>query len=321
MSDTAISVVVACFDRLDLLERTLRAVLLQALPDGLTWELVVADNHPDLLARSLVEGLAASAAVPVRHIQALPARNLAGARNAGVAAARGAFIAFVDDDEAPGAGWLAAHHACLLRTGADASFGPKYPMFEGGVAPSWDPRGWFYTVDLGMAQDEEVRPLDWWPPRGRGLGTGNSMLRVATCLAGPKPFDEIYGRTGGEDTRLLLPLSKAGRRFVWCADAPVVEFNRLERLTKEYMRKRLRRSGQHSAECRLAVSDNKAVTKAGFLAIGLAQVVVHGALWAANRFGTEPRRAKHWLGIAKGMGKLSNGRALDFVPEPRSASH
>lgn len=324
MPGITLSVVVACFDRLDLLERTLRGVMRQTVPDGIGWELIVADNHPDLLARGLVDRLAAEAPMPMRHIQALPSRNFAGARNAGVAAARGAFVAFVDDDEEPGPGWLAAHHACLLRTGADASFGPKFPIFEGGAAPSWDPNGWFYTVDFGMAEDEEIRPLDWWPPRGRGLGTGNSMLRVATCLAASKPFDESYGRTGGEDTRLLLALAKSGRRFVWCPKAEVIEFNKAERLSKHYMRARLRRSGQHSAECRLAVADTKFLARAGFLAIGLVQVAVHGALFAAltaGRFGSEPRRTKHWLGIAKGMGKVTSGRPLDFVPEPPPVAH
>jgi hypothetical protein len=197
----------------------------------------------------------------------------------------------------------------LQRTGADASFGPKLPEFEGGRPPAWDPSGWFYTVDFGLPAGCEIRPLAWWPVRGRGLGTGNSMLRRTSCLLGERPFDEAYGRTGGEDTMLFFRLARAGRRFVWCPAARVHEFHAAARMTPEYMRARLQRSARHSAQCRLAISKHKAITRCVTLAIGSAQVCVHGILWLCTR------RMKHWLGISKGIGKLPLGRALDFVPE------
>jgi len=303
-----VSIVVPCYDRLDLLERTLRACLAQIVPVGLAFEIVVADNHASQLAGDLVRRLAHSSAVPLRHVPA-PARNIALARNRGVAAACGAFIGFVDDDEAPEPDWLANHYACLQRTGADASFGPKYPEFEGGHAPHWDPQGWFYTVDFGLPADTEIRPLGWWPVRGRGLGTGNSMLRRERCLVGERPFDETFGRSGGEDTMLFFGLARAGRYFVWCPSAKVREFNSAARLSPEYMRARLKRSARHSAQCRLAVSDHPGLTRLVTMLIGAAQVVVHGILWLCTR------RTKHRFGIGKGTGKLIMGRRLDFVPE------
>ncbi len=303
MTASAISVVIPCYDRLALLERTLLACFSQAAPAP--WEIVVADNHPQRLAKSLLAGLASP--VPLRHVEA-GERNIATARNRGIAAAEGALIAFVDDDEAPGPGWLAAHHACLERTGADGSFGPKYPEFEGGAAPAWDPSGAFYTTDFKLPADAEIRPLDWWPPQARGLGTGNSMLRRATCLAGPAPFDEVFGRSGGEDTMLLLGLAKAGRRYVWCPDATVSEFNEAGRLSVAYMARRLQRSARHSAAVRLAISDRKLVTRVGTTGVGLAQLGVYGPLWAATR---NPR---HLMKVNKGLGKLGVG-ALEFVPE------
>jgi glycosyltransferase involved in cell wall biosynthesis len=308
-----ISVVIVCYDRMALLERTLRACFAQVLPAGVTWEIVVADNHPDELSARLVAGL--ESPVPLRRLPARPVRNIARARNVGVAAARGRLIAFIDDDEAPEPDWLASHMACLERTGADASFGPKFPIFEDGAPPDWDPDGWFFTVDFGMAQDAEIRPLDWSPRSGRGLGTGNSMLRAATCLAGEATFDEHYGRTGGEDTRLFFDLAKKGRRFVWCPSARVIEFNMRERASPDYMLARLRRSAQHSANCRLAVSDNRLVSLAGIYGIGLAQVVVHGILRVATWRAGAARRVKHRLGMAKGLGKLGFGPPLDFIPE------
>ncbi len=308
MQEPAISVVIPCYDRLALLERTLRACVAQVA--DLDWEIVVADNHPDRLAAGLVAGLASP--VPLRHVAA-GTRNIAQARNLGVAAARGGLVAFVDDDEAPEPGWLAAHHACLDRTRADASFGPKYPVFEGGAAPPWDPEGRFYTTDFGLPADTEIRPLDWWPPQARGLGTGNSMLRRSACLAGPAPFDEVFGRSGGEDSMLLLGLAKRGARFVWCPDAKVSEFNEAARLTPAYMAARVRRSARHSAAVRLAISDSKLRTRLGTGVVGLGQLCVYGALWAATR------RPRYGMNVSKGLGKLGFG-ALDFVPEKAARS-
>ncbi len=304
MTETEVSVVIPCYDRLALLERTLRACVTQDVP-GVKWEIVVADNHPGRLAASLVAGM--SAPVPLRHVEA-GERNIALARNRGIAAAHGKLIAFVDDDEAPEPGWLHAHLTCLDRTGADASFGPKFPVFEGGSAPSWDPDGAYYTTDFGLPADADIRPLDWWPPQARGLGTGNSMIRRDTCLAGPAPFDEVFGRSGGEDTMLLLGLAKLGRRFVWCPDAKVMEFNEAARLSPRYMSARLQRSGRHSAAVRLAISEHKLATRLGTSVVGLGQLGIYGALYAATR---QPR---YGMKVSKGLGKLGFG-AFEFVPE------
>ena len=302
-----ISVVIPCFDRLALLERTLLACFTQVAP-GLAWEIIAADNHPDRLCQALVERLAAQSPVPLRHVEA-GVRNIAEARNRGVAESRGRLIAFVDDDEAPEPAWLAEHVACLARTGADASFGPKYPVWEE-AAPAWDPHGYFYTVDFGMAADAEIRPLDWWPPRGRGLGTGNSMLVRDRCLVGDAPFDEVFGRSGGEDTRLFLGLAQQGARYVWCPTARVHEFNETARTTPRYMSGRLRRSALHSATVRRAISRRPWLTRAGTMAIGLVQTGVYGGLYLATR------RVKYGVQIGKGLGKLGLAE-LEFLAEDR----
>ena len=304
MTETEVSVVIPCYDRLALLERTLRACFAQQLP-GLSWEIVVADNHPARMAAPMVAGLCSP--VTLRHVEA-GERNIALARNRGIAAAHGRLIAFVDDDEAPEPGWLQAHLECLRRTQADASFGPKFPVFEGGAPPAWDPTGSYYTTDFRLPADAEIRPLDWWPPQARGLGTGNSMIRRDTCLVGAAPFDEVFGRSGGEDTMLLLGLAKQGRRFVWCPDAKVMEFNEAARLSPRYMSARLQRSGRHSAAVRLAISKHKLVTRLGTSVMGLGQLGVYGALYAATR---QPR---YGMKVSKGLGKLGFGE-FEFVPE------
>jgi glycosyltransferase involved in cell wall biosynthesis len=309
---TAVSIVIPCYERMALLERTLRACFAQRVPPHIGWEILVCDNHPDQIARPLVLRLQGESPVPLRYLPA-PARNIARARNVGVAAAAGRYIAFVDDDEAPCETWIASYYACLERTGADAAFGPKYPVFETGAPPSWDKRAEHYTTDFGVPSDTTIGRVG---RSGRVLGTGNSCMRVATCLNMAKPFDETLGAADGEDTHLYFRLLKAGRRFVWCADATVSEFMPASRLSFAYMRERLYRGSRTSARCRVDAADNKLATHALLTAVGLAQIVAHGALFVASLECLDRDRVKHRLGFARGLAKLTYRRGqVTFIDE------
>ncbi len=305
LSTIDISIVVPCYDRLNLLERTLKACLAQQVDAGISWEIVVADNHPGRLAAPTVSAF--DSEIPLRHVAAGD-RNIAEARNLGVKAAKGAFIAFVDDDEAPEPDWLMAHYRCLARTGADASFGAIYPIFEGGSPPDWDPQGRYYSTDFGLPDGTTIEPLKWFPPRPRGVSTANVMLRRSSCFPEEKPFDEDFGRTGGEDTLLLLRLAQAGKRFVWCAGAHVIEFNEIGRLSFRYMCRRVQRSSRHSAEVRMAISAHKMPTRMSIYFIALSQLSVYGILWLLRR------KPAYVLQICKALGKLGFAR-LEFIPE------
>jgi glycosyltransferase involved in cell wall biosynthesis len=89
----AVSVVIPTHGRPQLLGRAIRSVLRQSMQD---FEVVVVLDGPDPVSASLVEDIQD---VRVRSIS-LPQRSGGGcARNAGVAAARGRWIAFLDDDD------------------------------------------------------------------------------------------------------------------------------------------------------------------------------------------------------------------------------
>ncbi len=294
------SVVIPCFDRVPLLERTLRACFRQVVA-GHSWEILVCDNHPDQISREAVEALIPLSPVPLIYLPA-PARNIARARNAGCAAARGRYVAFVDDDEAPEPGWLQAYLDCLERTGADAAFGPKFPVFPTGKPPSWDPTALYYTTDFKVPADTSIGRTGKW---GRALGAGNSFMRVATCLQGPLPFNEQLGAADGEDAELYFRLFKAGCRFVWCPEAVVQEVQLPNRLDFDYMHLRLKRGSRTSARCRMSVADRPLATHAMLMGVGAAQVAVHSALFVLSGEFMTPNRVKHRLGIARGLGKLT----------------
>jgi O-antigen biosynthesis protein len=100
------SVIVCASHRGAELERCLTAVLGQDYPD---FEVIVVDNAAaDSTAAELVaqRNAAGTRGVPLRRV-AGPRRGLACARNAGLAAASGTIVAYLDDDGSPDRHWLA----------------------------------------------------------------------------------------------------------------------------------------------------------------------------------------------------------------------
>lgn len=99
----AVSVVVSTRNRCSALALTLEAMTQLEVPPGLTWELIVVDNGSTDGTGALLERFAAR--LPLRSVSE-PVPGLSVARNAGVRAARGAVVAFTDDDCLVDRRWL-----------------------------------------------------------------------------------------------------------------------------------------------------------------------------------------------------------------------
>jgi len=309
-----VSVVVLSYDRVHLLERTLRALFDPKVSRGVPFELIVVDNHIERRAEALVGHLAQSAPFPVRYL-AHGDRNYSIVRNLGVKAAKGRYVAFVDDDEEPQAGWLAELYACLERTGADAAFGRKLPLFETGAPPDWDPKARLFTADRQEPQDSPIEMFGRRRRPGKGLGTGNSIFRTATCLTDEEPFAVRFGIGGGEDTYLLFKLAQEGRRFIWCPAAVVVEFMEKERIRPQYILQRFKRGSQHYASRRVLLSSRRRYMTLRVGALGLAQVLVHSPLFLVTLPFSRAASFAHRVGMAKGIGKLTWRKPIGFIDE------
>ena len=131
MVPPTISVVVPTLRRASQLSVLLESLVLQSrAPD---FEVVVVDNDSAGSARLVAERF--SHQLPLHNVIE-PRPGLAFARNRLVAESRGAFLAFIDDDERADAGWLRALHAAALASGADAVFGTTRYRFSAEV-PAW----------------------------------------------------------------------------------------------------------------------------------------------------------------------------------------
>jgi GT2 family glycosyltransferase len=140
-----------------------------------------------------------------------PQRGIAAVRNALVMRALTHdcdFIAMLDDDEWPDAGWLDAFLRTQSKTGADALHGCVLRAFE--TAP-----GRLAAHCDGIApMHGTTGPVDMIP------GTGNVIFTRACFENMPKPcFDPAFALSGGEDSDFFERLRRQGRRFAWCEEA------------------------------------------------------------------------------------------------------
>lgn len=186
------SICIITFRRTSLLQRCLACVApgRQTLHPSL-YEIVVSDDCPDGSSRALVEQTGYA-----RWIQG-PSRGVAANRNNVAMAARGSWIAFVDDDECPEPNWLESFYL-VAKPG-------NWDVLEGRVDP----------VDYPDS-------LLWYAPRvtsGGSFCTANLAIRhqILLQLGG---FDERL-RVSHEDMELGHRINKARLRSQFIMNALV----------------------------------------------------------------------------------------------------
>lgn len=88
-----VSVVLATYKRQDVLPRAIQSVVDQTLPD---WELLLVDDEPSDDTQAIAESFGDGR---IRYLRHERNRGLCAARNSGIRAARGRYVAFLDDDD------------------------------------------------------------------------------------------------------------------------------------------------------------------------------------------------------------------------------
>ncbi len=269
MDAPRISLVIPTQRRLAGLQTAMRSTFRQTGVDLADLELVIVDNDEQPSAQATVTALAADAPFPVIYLhEARP--GVATARNTALRRARGALIAFLDDDEEAPEGWLAALLQAQDRFDADVVFGPVR-----GRAPA--------EVDRHRAYLERFFSREG--PTEAGLtdiyyGCGDSLLRRAALPHPERPFCEGHNKIGGEDTILFAAMRAAGARFAWAPEAWVWEDPAPARLTLRYTVLRAFVYGQGPSSICAAASPPDRLGVAFWMAVGLAQALGYGLLAA-----------------------------------------
>src|SRR5260370_6242665 len=129
------------FSRAESLRRTLDSLAAMRVAGDLAWELVVVNNnstdHTDAVIEECRERL------PLRR-EFEPLQGHSNARNRAIAAARGEYIVWTDDDVIVGAGWLAAYAEAFRHW-------PDAVVFGGRIRLRYEP-----SVVKWVAESETV---------------------------------------------------------------------------------------------------------------------------------------------------------------------
>lgn len=230
-----ISAVVCTYNRCDSLRDTLRSLNQQALADGVRLEIVVVDNCSTDRTKDVVEEFTMEARWPLRYVVE-SRQGIAYARNAGLQAAHGTYVAFIDDDAVADAGWAAAIVRAFTETGAD--------MVGGIIEP------WWLTPRPQWLVDELMGPITAF-----GLGvlrrrctrsseaflTTNCALR-ASSVSRYGLFDVSLGRrgsrwVGGEDFELFKCWLAQDAHLLYEPAAVVRHKVSAERVSPEFYRR------------------------------------------------------------------------------------
>lgn len=203
-------------------------------------------------------------------------------------------LVFIDDDELPRLGWLAALLDARQRHGCAAVTGPTPPVFE--TAP--DP----WVAACGAFDSWEAAD----GARVRSADTGNLLLDLGRVRALDLRFDPRYGLTGGEDSLFTRRLTLAGEEIRFAAGAVVDKRVPAQRARRDWVLRRAHRSGSTWARVRIDTADRARVAlRLGYAAKGLVRAGREGVLALLARAGGDvASRAVHEVGARGGLGMV-----------------
>ena len=293
MSDPRISIIVPTCRRPDALATAVRSIFAQQGFARGELELVVVDNDPGGSARATFDALKGEATMPSLYVHA-PIPGVAQARNAGMSAARGEMIAFLDDDEEAPAHWLAALVSAQAKFGAAVVFGPVRA-----VLPATTIEHRAYLEDFfSRAGPADAGVIDGY------YGCGDSLLVRSAMPTRTNPFSAERDHIGGEDDLLFGTMKARGARFAWAPDAWVREHVPQGRANLGYAMRRAFAYGQGPSASAAAAQPARWTGVLGWMVQGSVQAAVFGTLAGLQWLIRSPRRAQTLDRAARGLGKL-----------------
>jgi hypothetical protein len=241
------SVVICSYNRIEHVLPSVESVLAQTLPAD-AYEVVVVDNCSTDGTADAVKALAAEHP-EVRYLYE-GRLGLATARNTGWEAARGTYVAFLDDDARAGTDWLETAQGLIERNPEDLCCvgGPIHPFYTS-PKPDW----WLDSYEIRTRGDVQrhLRPGEAF--------SGSNMIWRRETLETYGGFESTAGMKGvqlgmGEETALFRRVwdGEASPVFLYSPDLRVYHWVPPEKMTMRYILKRATANGQFEARFALA---------------------------------------------------------------------
>jgi len=224
-----ISVVVCTYNRSELLANCLNSLAGQSL-DKNHYEVVIADNNSSDDTLLIIEAFTRKESNFRTCCEKRRGANHA--RNAGVAIARGEYLAFIDDDAVAYSDWLSNILNYIAMHRDVVIFGGPYDAYTQLPAPEWFPPE-YGILNLG----EMERPVEI----GAEWITGTNLIVRKDAFLGVGGFHEKLGSVEngifyfGEETRLLIDLSDRGHTVYYVPSVKVKHLIRTDKMSLRYL--------------------------------------------------------------------------------------
>lgn len=242
-----ISILIATFNRAELLDRALQSLTNQILPKGIDVELLVIDNNSSDGTRSVIEKWIPRFSFPARYLfEKNQGRSFA--LNRGIDEAKGDLIYFLDDDVIVDAQWITKMAKAFERY-------PDAMGFGGRVVPIWPDQVPKWLLISGQRRLKVITPETDMGEKDRlfleseaPVGC-NSAYRRQVFFEDKIRFRTDLGYIGdkvipGEDTEIAYEVMSKGHSIIYVHDAIVHHPAIIERMTKKYARDRYFALGQ-----------------------------------------------------------------------------
>lgn len=277
---------------------------------GLEFEFVVLVVDNDPLGSSA--GVVTAANDPrIRYVIEM-SPGVASARNRALSEAADCDrLAFIDDDELPHDGWLAALIRTAMEFDADVVSGPVESVFEGPLDPWVQASGTYLRSHRSnLATGDMITRA----------ATNNLLLDLNRLREFGVTFDNRFGLTGGEDSFFSAQLVQRGARMVWCAEAVVDDLVPLSRANRRYNLQRRFSLSNAGGRVDVLCADGLArlKTRAVCVARGVAQIGLGVTMVARGRFGDSLELLSQGERyVVGGLGVIAAGVGIAAVPYRR----
>lgn len=278
-----IDVCICTFRRTSILE-TLDSISKQILPEAYQVRVIVADNDVVNSAEALIRGASASDNFEIIYVHA-PSSNISIARNACLDAARGEWVAFIDDDEVADPHWIEQLLANMVDK--DIVFGVSRAIYSSS-APKI-----FKTLDLHSNDLTREKSI-------KSGYTSNVLMNLKFIRQHELRFREELGKTGGEDTIFFLEAGLLNARMGFTPQSIAYEIVPSERENWTWLLKRRFRAGQTYG---FYLSNLQSKSRLYIAMIGTAKFLAILIMGLMKIFQTEARYMTLWratlhLGVA-----------------------
>ena len=287
-----LSIILPTFRRPDGLKTALLSLERQNLAN-MDCEVIVVDNDPAASAKNYVQKLANTSELNIKYHHA-PDPGVANARNMALEAARGRYLAFLDDDQEALENWVLELLETAQKYKAALVFGPCLAQIVSESKYQSYYKNYFsrYGEGLDTGLTAEV------------FGCGNSLIDTDLCKLPSPPFHPGTNETGGEDDLLYAALTAQGVNIAWAKDAKVYEHVPQERSTPQYIKKRSFAFGQSPSEqcAETTPRDNLGVVK--WMSIGVLQYCIYRPTSILTKLIGHPSYISYLAKAYEGAGKV-----------------